>query len=93
MGFGFMCCWVRQEVGGTSGWLRAVLGAQAVTRLGIVGDLGQTEHSQQTVAQMRAGALDAAIIVGDLSYADCDQASHRRRRLMLIGVSTARSGG
>lgn len=39
-------------------------------RLGLVGDLGQTKHSLQTLEHLRANRPDSVILVGDLSYAD-----------------------
>jgi len=41
---------------------------------GIVGDLGQTDHSQETVNHIQNDRLVQMILhVGDLSYADCNQ--------------------
>ena len=39
-------------------------------RLGLIGDLGQTENSAQTLAHLAATAAASVINVGDLSYAD-----------------------
>ncbi len=42
----------------------------AVCRLGLIGDLGQTENSAQTLDHLTASNPDSVINVGDLSYAD-----------------------
>jgi hypothetical protein len=39
-------------------------------RLGLVGDLGQTKHSIQTLEHLSANQPDSVVLVGDLSYAD-----------------------
>lgn len=39
-------------------------------RLGLIGDLGQTEHSLSTLEHISAQAPDSVMFVGDLSYAD-----------------------
>ena len=39
-------------------------------RLGLIGDLGQTENSAQTLEHLAATAAASVINVGDLSYAD-----------------------
>ncbi|PRW05763.1 Purple acid phosphatase 18 [Chlorella sorokiniana] len=39
-------------------------------RLGLVGDLGQTDHSLSTLEHMVATNADSVILTGDLSYAD-----------------------
>ena len=39
-------------------------------RLGLLGDLGQTEHSVSTLAHLDAHRPDSVMLVGDLSYAD-----------------------
>ncbi|KAK9915993.1 hypothetical protein WJX75_007091 [Coccomyxa subellipsoidea] len=39
-------------------------------RLGLIGDLGQTENSAQTLDHLTASNPDSVINVGDLSYAD-----------------------
>ena len=39
-------------------------------RLGLVGDLGQTKHSVQTLEHLSANRPDSVVLVGDLSYAD-----------------------
>mmetsp|Transcript_19025 Transcript_19025/g.34389 ORF Transcript_19025/g.34389 Transcript_19025/m.34389 type:complete len:484 (-) Transcript_19025:21-1472(-) len=53
-------------------------GATEQLRLAIVGDLGQTTYSAATCASLRARhaeeRFDAAILVGDLAYADGSQA-------------------
>jgi len=47
------------------------LGADSLPyRLGLVGDLGQTEHSLTTLAHAEAMNPDSYMFVGDLSYAD-----------------------
>lgn len=42
----------------------------ATCRLGLIGDLGQTENSAQTLDHLTASNPDSVINVGDLSYAD-----------------------
>jgi 3',5'-cyclic AMP phosphodiesterase CpdA len=42
-------------------------------RLGLVGDLGQTENSAQTLEHLMANRPDSVLNVGDLSYADGEQ--------------------
>eukprot|EP00039_Didymoeca_costata_P023648 m.7800 g.7800 ORF g.7800 m.7800 type:complete len:463 (-) comp3776_c0_seq1:2950-4338(-) len=39
-------------------------------RFGIMGDLGQTNNSAETVKEVIAGGYDTVLLVGDLSYAD-----------------------
>ena len=39
-------------------------------RLGLVGDLGQTEHSLSTLKHLQEHHTDSVILAGDLSYAD-----------------------
>lgn len=39
-------------------------------RLGLLGDVGQTEHSVSTLAHLEMQAPDSVMLVGDLSYAD-----------------------
>lgn len=39
-------------------------------RLGLIGDLGQTEHSASTLEHMAAQDVDSVMFMGDLSYAD-----------------------
>jgi len=39
-------------------------------KLGVIGDLGQTKHSVQTLEHLRANSPDSLMLVGDLSYAD-----------------------
>ena len=39
-------------------------------RLGLIGDIGQTEDSAQTLDHLTASNPDSVINVGDLSYAD-----------------------
>lgn len=41
-------------------------------RLGVVGDLGQTSDSVETLAHLTVSSPDSVILVGDLSYADGD---------------------
>jgi hypothetical protein len=41
-----------------------------VRRLGLIGDLGQTENSAETLEHLTASAPGSVINVGDLSYAD-----------------------
>ena len=48
----------------------AVGAASLPYRLGLVGDLGQTEHSLTTLEHVSAVAPDSYMFVGDLSYAD-----------------------
>ncbi|KDD71970.1 hypothetical protein H632_c4075p0, partial [Helicosporidium sp. ATCC 50920] len=42
-------------------------------RLGVVGDLGQTEDSLETLTHVQKSRSDSVMCVGDLSYADGDQ--------------------
>lgn len=47
------------------------LGPQSLPyRIGLIGDLGQTEHSLATLDHVNAHAPDSIMLVGDLSYAD-----------------------
>ncbi len=39
-------------------------------RLGLIGDLGQTEHSLETLDHIRFNNPDSIMLVGDMSYAD-----------------------
>lgn len=39
-------------------------------RLGLIGDLGQTEHSLETLDHLRENNPDSVMLVGDMSYAD-----------------------
>lgn len=39
-------------------------------RLGLVGDLGQTEHSASTLKHLKESEVDSVVLAGDLSYAD-----------------------
>lgn len=48
----------------------APLLGQLPYRLGLVGDLGQTKHSVQTLEHLSANRPDSVLLVGDLSYAD-----------------------
>lgn len=41
-------------------------------RLGVIGDLGQTEDSLETLEHMVASGPASVMLVGDLSYADGD---------------------
>ena len=48
--------------------------AEQRTVLGLIGDLGQTTNSEQTMAHLSSHVDAAAVLlVGDLSYADCEQ--------------------
>lgn len=42
-------------------------------RLGLIGDLGQTENSAQTLEHLMANRPASVLNVGDLSYADGEQ--------------------
>lgn len=42
-------------------------------RLGLIGDLGQTEDSLSTLEHLEASQPDSVLLVGDLSYADGEQ--------------------
>ena len=42
-------------------------------RLGLIGDLGQTQDSNDTVHHLLASGVSMVLHAGDLSYADCDQ--------------------
>jgi hypothetical protein len=42
-------------------------------RLGLIGDLGQTENSAQTLEHLMANKPDSVLNVGDLSYADGEE--------------------
>ena len=45
------------------------------TVLGLIGDLGQTDESRTTMAHLSSHVdASAVLLVGDLSYADCEQA-------------------
>jgi hypothetical protein len=43
---------------------------QLPVRLGLLGDLGQTKHSLQTLDHINANSPDSVMLVGDMSYAD-----------------------
>ena len=45
-------------------------GVLVVIRLGLIGDLGQTENSASTLDHLTASNPGSVINVGDLSYAD-----------------------
>lgn len=67
--------WYRYRIGG-GGWrhFRSLPEVGSNVRVAVVGDLGQTPASAQTCRSLRRAHLehsfDAAILVGDLSYAD-----------------------
>ena len=44
-----------------------------LVQLGIIGDLGQTQDSHNTVNHLLASNISSILHAGDLSYADCDQ--------------------
>ena len=47
-----------------------MIGVTVVIRLGLIGDLGQTENSASTLDHLTASNPGSVINVGDLSYAD-----------------------
>ena len=49
---------------------RSPIGILVVIRLGLIGDLGQTENSASTLDHLTASNPGSVINVGDLSYAD-----------------------
>ncbi|KAE9352150.1 hypothetical protein PF008_g5598 [Phytophthora fragariae] len=51
------------------------VGSEAPQTFGVIGDLGQTEYSEQTIRHLTAVQSSMSMIVcaGDLSYADSDQ--------------------
>ncbi|KAM3262148.1 hypothetical protein ACQJBY_052695 [Aegilops geniculata] len=54
-------------------------GPDAPIKFGLIGDLGQTFHSNDTVAHYEANGGDAVLFIGDLCYAD-DHPGHDNRR-------------
>ena len=49
------------------------LNVERPVRIAVVGDVGLTSNSETTVGHMAQADADLALIVGDLSYADCAQ--------------------
>tara|TARA_B110001452_G_scaffold194912_1_gene164899 strand:+ start:908 stop:2230 length:1323 start_codon:yes stop_codon:yes gene_type:complete len=45
----------------------------ALVQFGLIGDLGQTQDSNNTVNHLIASGVSTILHAGDLSYADCDQ--------------------
>ncbi|KQJ85612.1 purple acid phosphatase 2 [Brachypodium distachyon] len=54
-------------------------GPETTIRFGVIGDLGQTAHSNDTLAHYEARPGDAVLFIGDLSYADNHPAHDNRR--------------
>jgi hypothetical protein len=54
-------------------------GPDVPIKFGLIGDLGQTFHSNHTVAHYEANGGDAVLFIGDLCYAD-DHPGHDNRR-------------
>ncbi|KQK13354.1 purple acid phosphatase 2 [Brachypodium distachyon] len=54
-------------------------GPDARIKFGLIGDLGQTAHSNDTLAHYEANGGDAVLFIGDLCYAD-DHPNHDNRR-------------
>lgn len=74
-----MQVWYR--VGGPSGWSanfsfvapRGVGASVVPYTFAVIGDLGQTANSNNTIYHVLASTADSAFIAGDISYADSDQ--------------------
>ncbi|KAL6846870.1 hypothetical protein ACP4OV_022723 [Aristida adscensionis] len=54
-------------------------GPDAPFKFGLIGDLGQTFHSNDTLAHYEADGGDAVLFIGDLSYADAYPEHDNRR--------------
>lgn len=85
-----------QVGGGASGWSSVMnftthpgVGPAVPLRFAVVGDLGQTTNSVDTVAHIAASpnTFNALIHAGDLSYADSDEPRWDSWQLMVQGVA------
>lgn len=58
-------------------------------RLGLIGDIGQTENSAETLDHLTASNPDSVINVGDLSYADGYQPRYGNSKKHRLAVAPA----
>ena len=69
-----LCPWSQHQMvlvaGRARAYFQSVITSLVVSRLGLIGDLGQTENSASTLDHLTASNPGSVINVGDLSYAD-----------------------